>query len=316
MRNAVISRIAFAEPPVFHTSAALSGDDWANDITRWIVEASFDLPGADRLYVFSQHWQSGSGTDEQFRRDVESLRIRRALEGLDLGAASVVVLGDVNHDIDSAPGNPWIALPGGLVPSFRLGADLAALFPTPGILRQPFINLGVDSDLFVVDAAQLDGDPGTGPIGAGGRNRLDYIFLSAPISDLGVASEVYDSEDEGLAGGLVKAGSPLATVTSFDASDHLVVVADVQVPFRILCGDVAITGTIDAADVALLRTALADPAGSLLSQKSEERCPIAGSQPGCDLVDSVVLQRAILDSALLPGLQSYCANNALHEAAR
>jgi endonuclease/exonuclease/phosphatase family metal-dependent hydrolase len=309
MRNAIISRVPFAEIPVFYTSPALSGDAAANDLTRWIVEAAFDLRGAQRLYVLGEHWKSDTGPANRFRRGIESLRIRQALEGLDLTEAAIVVLGDVNeeiHDVEQ-PDEVITALPSsGLPQSFVLGADLAALFPVPGIRSHPFVNLGVGVDLFVIEALQLDGQSGTRP--ASGR-RLDYVFTSAPIADLGITSEVYDSADEGLPGGLEKAGLPLAPGTSLAASDHLLVFADVLIPFELLCGDVDVTGAVDAGDVALLRAALVDPIGSPLSGAAQHRCPSAGADAGCELVDIVVLRRAVEGTGLLPDLETYCALN-------
>jgi hypothetical protein len=83
-RNAMISRFAFAEEPVFHTAESLSGHEMANDITRWVVEGSFDLPKARSLYVFVQHWKASGGNDDEFRRSLESIRMRQAFADLDL----------------------------------------------------------------------------------------------------------------------------------------------------------------------------------------------------------------------------------------
>ena len=78
-----------------------------------------------------------------------------------------------------------------------------------------------------VDALQLDGDDATKP--DSGR-RLDYVFVSAVLANTKPLAEVYDSADEGLAGGLAKFGDPLPKETALKASDHLLVFADITVP--------------------------------------------------------------------------------------
>jgi len=230
-RNAFLSRLPFVSGPEIHTSDSLSGDGAANDITRRIIELKIDVPGdAQDLTLVIQHWKSGTGNDDEFRRVVESYRIAQSLEDLVSSFDAFVVFGDVNEEADSMPRtpNPFSALPSGLPGSFSLGTDLQAMLAGPGIENDPFAYLvdpaGLAAEL--VPALQLDGSDATRP--ASGR-RLDYVLVSASLAP-GALAEVYDSADEGLPGGLSKFASAPAASASTDASDHYLVFADLLVP--------------------------------------------------------------------------------------
>ena len=231
-RNAVLSLYPFVGPALEHTSASLSGDPLANDITRLFVEAVIDLPGdALDLTVITQHWKSGTGNDDEFRRSVESIRIGQSIADLSSESDAYVIMGDLNEESDSVPRtpDPFVALPSGLPGSFSLGSDLALELAGDGVANDPFAVLEAASgaNAEIVPSLQLDGSDATRP--ASGR-RLDYILASDVLVLQGISAEVYDSADEGLAGGLAKAGSPLAASTSTDASDHYLVFADIVVP--------------------------------------------------------------------------------------
>lgn len=245
-RNAVLSKHPFSEPATEHDAAGLSGDPVANDITRKILEAVIDVPGnARNLTVVSVHWKSGTGNDDEFRRTIESYRIGQAIAGLDKNVDAYLVMGDVNEELDSTPRSPhpFTTLPSGLPGSFSLGSDLATLLGSDGLPNDPFSYLGAASGCAAtaITALQLDGSDGTRP--ASGR-RLDYILLSSALGNGAAAAEVYDSENEGLSGGLPKTGAPLAASASMEASDHLLVFADVTVP--------AVAMAIPALDAAAL----------------------------------------------------------------
>lgn len=232
LRNALLSRFPFAEPATLHSSASLSGDSTANDLTRFLLEVRVDLPGdGSDLTVVTQHWKSGTGNDDEFRRVVESLRILQVLQDLATATDAYVILGDTNEESDSVPRtpNPFTSLPSGLPASFKLGSDLESELLGPGIPNDPFAPLVAEAGAgaALVEALQLDGLDATRP--ASGR-RLDYLAVSAVIAAAGVAAEVYDSEDLGLAGGLPKSGPAPPAGTSLDASDHLLVFADLTVP--------------------------------------------------------------------------------------
>ncbi len=214
-----------------HSSASLSGDTSANDISHLILSIKVDVAGVDRdLSLVIMHWKSGTSDTDEFRRAIESRRIAQALDSIADPGDAIIVMGDVEEEITAVPQapNPFTMIPAELVAPYVLGSDLTASLPAPGIVNDPFANLRDffnDGSLVTVPALQLDGTEATRP--ASGR-RLDYIFVS-PVLNGPPPAETYDSADEGL-GGLPKSGSPLPPSTSSDASDHLLVFADVSVP--------------------------------------------------------------------------------------
>ncbi len=237
MRNAMLSRWPMTS--WVHTSASLSGDPAANDLTRDIVEALVDVPDNDRdLTVVVQHWKSGTDNTDEFRRGVESLRVAQTVDDLLTTDDAYVFVGDVNDEIDSVPHspNPFTEEPTGLPSSFDLGTDLEAELAGPGIQNNPFFYLERDTgpDAVALDAFQLDGSVATRP--STGR-RIDYALTSKLVLDFGPASQVYDSADEGLSGSLPLYGSAPSAGTSLTASDHLLVFADVTVPPPSCVGD-------------------------------------------------------------------------------
>lgn len=217
---------------IANTSAGLSGDAGANDITRLLVEVTIDTPGNDNdLTLVVNHWKSGTGNDDEFRRALESYRCAQAVADLDTQTDAFIVLGDVNEELDSVPRtpNPFTTAPSGLPGSFSIGSDILAEMAGPGLENNPFYYLeqSPQPNMTAAVALQLDGSDSTRP--ASGR-RLDYLMLSQALINEGYQAEVYDSMDEGLGGGLPKFGSPLGSSTSLDAADHLLVFVDVTVP--------------------------------------------------------------------------------------
>lgn len=255
-RNAVLSRYPFVGSPIEHTAAGLSGDPAANDITRLFLEVVIDVPGnALDLTLVTQHWKSGTGNDDEFRRSVESIRIGQSIGDLSSELDAFVITGDVNEEADSVPKtpNPFTSLPSGLPGSFSLGSDLVSQLSGAGISNDPFGHLqlpgGVDAT--IVSALQLDGSDATRP--SSGR-RLDYLLVSGALESLGVAAEVYDSQDEGLPAGLPLLGSPLAASASTDASDHFPVFVDLVVPA--LATEVPVLGAVGTGFLVLLALTL------------------------------------------------------------
>ena len=177
------------------------------------------------------HWKSGTGNDDEFRRTIESTRIRQALADLDPARDAYLVMGDINEEIDSTPRtpHPFTSLPSGLPGSFSLGGDLSGALALAGLPNDPFSALTDPTALAVspISAPALDGSDGTRF--ASGR-RLDYIFESPALSAGTSVGEAYDSDHEGMAGGLPKSGTAPSSSTSADASDHLLVFADISVP--------------------------------------------------------------------------------------
>ena len=238
-RNAILTTLPVLSQTI-NTSADLSGDTTANDLSRLLVEVTLDSPGnATDLTVVSAHWKSGTGNDDEFRRVVESRRMAQAVADPDPLYDAYILLGDVNEEADNVPQspNPIVSEPSGLPGSFELGADLEASLLAGGFTNDPFANLSA-AQVSVLDALQLDGLDSTRP--ASGR-RLDYLFVSPVIVAAGAIAEVYDSNDEGLAGGLAKYGASLPTTTSATASDHLLVFADLELPP--LCGNGRLDGS-------------------------------------------------------------------------
>jgi len=230
LRNAIFSRYPFTADYV-HTPPDLSGDAGANDMTRWMVEARIKLSDTQHVALLVQHWKSGTGNSDEFRRAVESFRMAQAIEDLDTDADYFILVGDVNEELDSVPRTPtyFESLPNGLSSNFELGNDVRSIMLDTGIYNDPFAGL-LDptlTDAVVVDALQLDGTDGTRP--ASGR-RLDYLMISRSLQDLMPVSEVYDDADEGLASDLIKIGAPLVSGTVMSAADHLPVLLEVELP--------------------------------------------------------------------------------------
>lgn len=73
------------------------------------------------------------------------------------------------------------------------------------------------------------------------------------------------------------------------------------------CGDLSDDGAVDAADVALLRARLADPAGTAVSAQGLAKCSVIDlGAAACDVVDLVVVRRRLSTHPLLPGLADAC----------
>ena len=205
-------------------SVDLSGDPNARDITRNFVMAEVRINGAQRdLVAICNHWWPTNDDEGEFVRSVESIRAMQVASAYDSAVVPYVVAGDINDDLADSPDVPpyFFELPSGLPAHYSLGRDL--VLPIDNGAFVPLERGHGPQALKVADALQLDGSAATHVYG----KRYDYVWLSAAVKF--IAAEVYDSEDEGLGGGLPKAGSPLPRPTSAVASDHLLVFADVQI---------------------------------------------------------------------------------------
>lgn len=210
------------------TSPVLSGDPAANDLTRNILEVRVDdarlgVP----VSLMTTHWKSGTANSDEFRRAIESRRMG-ALAGQRVGEGlPVILMGDVNADIGDGAMTPatFTALPTGLPTSFSTGSDIVAVMNSGGLANDPFGP--ITAHTAIVEARQRDGSDATRP--ASGR-RIDYLFAGTTIRI--VASEVFDCVDDAalLPGTMVFVGSPVAASDCSTASDHLPVVADVELP--------------------------------------------------------------------------------------
>ncbi|MFP6684251.1 MAG: hypothetical protein VB934_06035, partial [Polyangiaceae bacterium] len=228
-RNGFMSKLPIVDEGL-HSAAGLSGDAAANDITRLIPELTVDVNGCP-LTVVVNHWKAGFNRTQVFRRAVESFRVGQVVAARDGTTQPLVFPGDVNDEIDAIPVTPvpFFDVPMAVPPGYVVGADIQALLDSrDGIYNDAFtLLLSEPPGVTAVDALQLDGDDATKP--DSGR-RLDYVFVSAALAKGTPSGEVYDSADEGRAGGLPKIGSALSADTSLAASDHLLVFADLTVP--------------------------------------------------------------------------------------
>lgn len=210
MRNAVLSRLPFAEARVLD-AATLSGDPAANDLSRLVVVAVVEVPGAAPLTVIPVHFKSGGANGDQFRRAIEAARTVQALDGLDPRRAAYVVVGDFNDQIDEVPHQPPVFRdpPDGLPGAFRVGADLDARLVAAGLPNDPFAPLldPAGPAMALLDAVGPTGDRATRP--SSGR-RLDYALVSPALAPDAAAS--------------------LPATEVADAADHLPLVVDLWVP--------------------------------------------------------------------------------------
>jgi peptidyl-prolyl cis-trans isomerase A (cyclophilin A) len=82
-------------------------------------------------------------------------------------------------------------------------------------------------------------------------------------------------------------GNPLVVPT------NLVMLSDVSRRTTPLCGDLNADAQINAADVARVRAALANPTGSALTPGEAARCSVAGTSTDCNVVDTTVVRRRL-----------------------
>ena len=72
------------------------------------------------------------------------------------------------------------------------------------------------------------------------------------------------------------------------------------------CGDVNVDAAIDLTDVDLFRAHLSNPSGVTLPPGATDRCNVVGAPRPCDLLDLVVLRRALTLPARAPGIAPVC----------
>ncbi|MFT4622477.1 MAG: endonuclease/exonuclease/phosphatase family metal-dependent hydrolase [Myxococcota bacterium] len=216
LRNALLARVP-ARDGVQWTSADLSGDRDANDVTRLPLEVTVEV-GGHSVRVIGTHLKSGFSDSDAFRRAVDATRVAQAVSA---GAAGpVVVLGDLNADAgDDIPSpDPWTSEPGGAPGSYALGEDVQEQLRDDGVRNTPF-PLFEAVGLSIVDAAQLDGRYATRD---SSDRRIDYALVSGGIE---VRGEVYDSRDDDGSGIADGDTLPERDATSV-ASDHFPVLVE------------------------------------------------------------------------------------------
>ncbi len=224
------------------SSAELSGDVAANDLTRYILEATVAISDDDDpLRVIVAHLKSGGSNTDAFRRAIEAYRIGQLAGDPGIGDDPVLIMGDLNADIGDEPMTPvhFDVAPGGLPTGFMIGLDVQAIMSGGGLINDPFFYLNPHAA--ILDARQIDGLDATRP--TSGR-RLDYVLAGPTIVDLGAAAQVYDCADEGLAGSLPLIGTPVDAVVCPNAADHLPVFADLVVPMASTAKDTRMNAAV------------------------------------------------------------------------
>jgi len=223
LRGAILSRHPFQLRQWSSPELALDGQ--ADDLTRYLLQADVSVAGsAESFRLITTHWKSGGANSDEFRRAIESWRIGQ-VAGSTPVTTPMMLMGDVNADVGDGALSPatFTTAPTGLPTTFVIGADIRSLMASAtGLVNDPFAFLAQHAAL--IEARQPDGNDATRPFS--GR-RIDYLYANATLTARGVASQVYDCADEGLAGNLALAGAPLPAQTCADASDHLPLIADV-----------------------------------------------------------------------------------------
>jgi endonuclease/exonuclease/phosphatase family metal-dependent hydrolase len=218
-RNAMMARVDVSLARVW-SSADLSGDSAAEDVTRLPVSMTVTPDGADPITIVGTHMKSGFEDIDEFRRAVDAIRAAQA--AVAGGSEQMLVLGDFNAELDEGFGSPsaFTSIPSGAPGDFYLGDDLYSQLSSGGIDNYVFDHLE-EHGLYLVDALQLDGRDATRE--ESGR-RLDYIYASQAVLDAYPVAEIYDPRDE--VGGLEKVGDVPAREAAETASDHLPVVVE------------------------------------------------------------------------------------------
>ncbi|MFT7519586.1 MAG: endonuclease/exonuclease/phosphatase family metal-dependent hydrolase [Kiritimatiellia bacterium] len=228
LRNAIFSKHPFERSEAW-TSATVSGDSRANDVTRLPVSAEIKLPNNPHpVRIIAQHWKSGFDLSSRFRRAADGYRTASA--AVRDAPVHVIVFGDVNAVLSLMPEDPdpWTYKPtDNAMPSgWAAGPDLQAELDGPGLRNDAFHYLQAQG-LEPLEALQLDGRDATRPVSG---KRIDYVFASASIRALQPVTEVYDCTDEGDEGALPKVGDTPPRQACADASDHLPVLLEVVLP--------------------------------------------------------------------------------------
>lgn len=203
------------------TTKSIVSPPGANDVTRASPAATIDVPGtANDPVVVAAHLKCCSDPDDPFRRAVEMTRIRKHLESLGLdGSDNVFVIGDFNL---LGSDRVYTETPTGLPPSYVLGNDIS--------FNVNYYSDPVDyfNGLGLTNPGYRHQDGVTTDTFMGSRVILDYLLVSDAINLRMPMTEIYNSALDSSFPGLPKAGSPLPTSTSGNASDHYPVYGDFE----------------------------------------------------------------------------------------
>jgi endonuclease/exonuclease/phosphatase family metal-dependent hydrolase len=220
------------------SEAAITSPPGADELTRRPLRVVIAVPGAAKpLVVWNMHHKADDPTPantpgNQFRRAIEARRIAQDINvyrSANPDHDEFVMLGDLNDDIFQASNQAveFQSIPSLTSSSYRLGSDI--VFPV-AYRAFPDDRYGsAGGGLHRLDLRQQNGTSrSTRPVS--GRT-LDYLLVSTALRDSPLAAprgEVYNSQWDALNPGLPKAGSALPSGTSLAASDHLAVVADIE----------------------------------------------------------------------------------------
>lgn len=249
-------RVVFLSRYPFLTTDSISSPPGAKEISRYAAAVVVDVPGTDEDPLFvTAHLKSGGGLADRFRRSIEFRRLADYLSAQALDASdNFIILGDLNP---SGADKVFTDFPSAMPSTYSLGADIS--FPvTYSSDVTSYFGHPVPSQL---DPRQLDDVAST--IDSG--NVLDFILVSPGLAGRPYQTEIYNSAlDVSNDDGLSKSGSPLASGTSADASDHYPVFVDLQLdqgPFNLALSATAPTVSEGDPDGTLMLTvSLAAPA--------------------------------------------------------
>ncbi len=220
-------RVVFLSRHPFTSTISIDAPAGFKELTRLHPVVKVNLPGTTKdPTIISVHLKSGTGTDDRFRRAVEMKRVAGYLTSQGFTSEdNFIILGDFNP---SSTNKTFTALPTGLPGSFSLGNDLnfpavpitystnpAAYFTNP-------IPTKLDPRQVNNSAATFNTSNTTGP-------TYDLFLVSPAIAGRPISKEIYNSSlDTSNSTGLPKAGAPPAADTSYVASDHYAVFADME----------------------------------------------------------------------------------------
>ena len=206
----------------------------ANELTRGILRAVIDVPGAAQpLVVWAAHKKALNDVLSQFRRAVETRRIvedMAAYASENPAHTQWVMLGDLNADFFTQTQVAGFSeefydfYTNWLPNSYVLGADI----------EWPVLYARYPDDRYAEAELPLSRVPMTQPGGYGTYSfvnaqfisRLDYIYVSPSLADRNPFGEIYYTPMDGPHAGLPKAGHPLKPTKSLISSDHLPVFVD------------------------------------------------------------------------------------------
>lgn len=213
-------RLAFLSRHPFITTQVIRSPQGAREITRLMPVVKVDIPGTTRDPVLiSAHLKAGTALADRFRRTVEMRRLKNELTARGFTADdNFIILGDFNL---SSTNRTFDEIPSGLPVSYVLGDNVIlpisystnplSYFGSPPVTR--------------LDPRQLNGSKATFQSGS----VIDLFLVSSAIAGRALQTEIYNSAlDTSNLTGLPKAGEPLASGTSLEASDHYALFADFE----------------------------------------------------------------------------------------